>query len=991
MALKIGDALLHLGVKDDLLKKGLKDSEGETRGWVSRVGGLAAKGVKVLGAAAVAGIVAIGAAAVKAAFDAMPLEGIRDAFNGITADAGETMQALREGSLGMVKDAELMASYNTAAQLVSKTFADQLPEAMQYLSKVSAATGQDMGYMIDSLVKGVGRMSPMILDNLGIQVSLSEAVAKAAEMFGVEEAALTKAQQQAGMMAVVMEKLAENTALMPEVTGSAAQQWAAFQTMMANAKDEIGLALLPILQTLIGAVGDLAKEWLPKLVDFIKGPVIETVTHVVDAFGGVAGAFAWARDEGKTLLESVLVGLAEFLDTFLPEEVMDRVWDFIDALADWRKLAEERVLPVVQRLWSWLGFMLPAAIETARRFWENTLLPAFEIVWRFISENVLPKFGEVYDWLQEKIPQAIETARQWWEETLKPALQTVWNYLEENVFPAFGTAYNWLKEKIPEAVEVARKWWEETFKPALKVVWDYLEENIFPAFETAYNWLKEKIPEAVEVVRKWWEETLQPALQVVRDYVVEEVVPKIKELAKLFEERFKEATEATATLWKETLKPALGTVWKFLTESVIPAFGDFVKQLDTEVTEAVETQSKLWEETFKPALSEVWRVISEDVYPIFEALAKLWKEVVGFELEVLIAIWHKLFGKLTDDVNPILKTCADIFRDRLAIQVKAVSDLLGGLYDTFSNIWTIISTKVVGAIESLTGWLAKLELPDWLKTKSPSLFETALRGIADALRDLVDNWLPRLSTAFGTRMRKMFESAKDIRGELQELFTIGGVFGGLASAAVSMLEARTLDPLRQAVESISEEMESLEEAGLTGAARYLELWEERERIAAQVVQHEERIAALQERQMELGFLQQQVELLKLIEDYDLHLEDILGGMELGIKANAADVLDAMVRAMQEVITVVEEELGISSPSKVFARLAQQAMEGFAQGVLQSTSIPVGALAGASQSFSKSVEQNFYIQRDAYPASTDSDLRADIRFLRFAGAGARSGA
>ena len=32
----------------------------------------------------------------------------------------------------------------------------------------AAATGQDVGFMLDSLVKGIGRGSPMILDNLGL-------------------------------------------------------------------------------------------------------------------------------------------------------------------------------------------------------------------------------------------------------------------------------------------------------------------------------------------------------------------------------------------------------------------------------------------------------------------------------------------------------------------------------------------------------------------------------------------------------------------------------------------------------------------------------------------------------------------------------------------------------------------------------------------------------------------------------------------------------
>ena len=184
---------------------------------ISAVDGIAAN-VKKVGAAAMVGVgIAAGAATAavaglsKLAIDAAPVEGLRLAFEGLATSSGQSMDdllaALQKGSSGMVSQRDLMMSYNQAAQLVGTTFANELPTAMGYLSKVSAATGQDMGFMLDSLVKGVGRLSPMILDNLGIQVSLEEATSRAAQMFGVEADALYKTQVQAGMMNVVLGKI----------------------------------------------------------------------------------------------------------------------------------------------------------------------------------------------------------------------------------------------------------------------------------------------------------------------------------------------------------------------------------------------------------------------------------------------------------------------------------------------------------------------------------------------------------------------------------------------------------------------------------------------------------------------------------------------------------------------------------------------------------------------------------------------------------------
>jgi len=225
-------------------------------GALGKLGKVAALG----GAAVAAAGAAIGVAAFNLAKDAAPIEGIKNAFDGLTESmeggSKKMLEALKESSYGMVKNSDLMMSFNQAAQLVSKDFAEQLPDAMKYLSKVSAATGQDMSFMMDSLVKGVGRMSPMILDNLGIQVDLSMATERAAEMFGKQADELSKAELQAGMMNVVMEKLQQNTADMPEVAGSAAQAMATFQTTIGNLKEEIGLRLLPLFSSVLAGLNN---------------------------------------------------------------------------------------------------------------------------------------------------------------------------------------------------------------------------------------------------------------------------------------------------------------------------------------------------------------------------------------------------------------------------------------------------------------------------------------------------------------------------------------------------------------------------------------------------------------------------------------------------------------------------------------------------------------------------------------------------------------
>ena len=64
-----------------------------------------------------------------------------------------------------------------------------------------------MEILLDSAVRGIARLSPRIIDNMGIQVELSEATQVAAERFGVEAEAIDDTQRKAGLLSIVLREL----------------------------------------------------------------------------------------------------------------------------------------------------------------------------------------------------------------------------------------------------------------------------------------------------------------------------------------------------------------------------------------------------------------------------------------------------------------------------------------------------------------------------------------------------------------------------------------------------------------------------------------------------------------------------------------------------------------------------------------------------------------------------------------------------------------
>lgn len=91
-------------------------------------------------------------------------EGVERAFNRLNDP--NLLQNLREATKGTVSDLELMKN---AVQFSNFGLpVDKLATALAFARQRAADTGQSVDYLVQSIVTGIGRQSPLILDNLGI-------------------------------------------------------------------------------------------------------------------------------------------------------------------------------------------------------------------------------------------------------------------------------------------------------------------------------------------------------------------------------------------------------------------------------------------------------------------------------------------------------------------------------------------------------------------------------------------------------------------------------------------------------------------------------------------------------------------------------------------------------------------------------------------------------------------------------------------------------
>jgi len=534
------------GIKGELLDVG-KTGQG-LQGTLRDVGkGLASLGTTLIVggiATATAAVTGLGVAMGKLALDALPLEGVRDAFQGISDDSDVMLAALREGSLGMVRDTELMKSYNLAAQLVGKTFADELPSAMGYLTKVAAATGQDMGYMMDSLVRGVGRLSPMILDNLGIQVDLTKAYEDYAATLGKSSDELTKAEQQAALMAQVMDLLAENTAAMPEVAGTARQRWAALGVTFKNIKDDIGLALIPALEAIMKPIAELVEKHGPALVELFEqkiAPAIETIAMGVrDFIGGldnlargdingfleglwnllysIGEAFGIAEEDMRPFLEGI-TDATESILTF----IRDALIPFVQQHAEEFKAALIAIgavlagAAIVSGLVAIAGALNPVTLGIMAVMAVAALLGA---AWAGNWGGIQEKTQAVIGFIQPLIESALTAIQGWWAANGEQIMATV-SSLWETVQNAFSTAVTFISGVIQAGLDFIRGFWEQNGADIMTIV-DWLWATVQAVFSTAAATIQGIIATVTAVIQRLWEQhgaTITALLQNVWDSI----------------------------------------------------------------------------------------------------------------------------------------------------------------------------------------------------------------------------------------------------------------------------------------------------------------------------------------------------------------------------------------------------------------------------------------------------------------------------------------
>lgn len=196
-------------------------------------------------------------------------DGVTKAFKDM--DQPDLLENLRKATKNTVNDVQLMT-----AAVQAKDFRiplEDLGKYLQFAQLKAQQTGQSVEYMTDSIVTGLGRKSPLILDNLGISAAeISE-----------------KTKETGDFMKAVAEIVDTQLAEAGETYISAADRAAQKTVELQNAQKALGDEILPIKEQWDDAYADMQLHTIDLISWCVKHQgVVKTLGILLAAFTVVA-------------------------------------------------------------------------------------------------------------------------------------------------------------------------------------------------------------------------------------------------------------------------------------------------------------------------------------------------------------------------------------------------------------------------------------------------------------------------------------------------------------------------------------------------------------------------------------------------------------------------------------------------------------------------------------------------------------------------------
>lgn len=452
---------------------------------------------------------------------------INDVFKGFQRNFGDGekgLSDLRTAAKGTISDFDLMLSANKASLLGITSDTEKLAGLMTTARLRGKELGLSTTQAFDDIVTGIGRGSPLILDNLGIKLpqALKDAMTQMSEAeamqtllnFAIEDGA-NLARQYGGDIATDADKVA------------------AFSTKIENFKNGIGQTLAPVL-----------------------GDAIDLITKLGEQVGSYLTPMF---EEARKILEPFLSRLGEIVNevgTFLKNTFATAIDSVRNSMANIQPHVQ-KIIDAFNRIATVVGNILGPIIEAA---WEDVIKPAFT----WLAENA----GPILEFIAELIGNVatfIADAIEGLVPIVQPILEFLFNLFSQ-IFQGIKSVVEFVWGIISEIIRIGLDLWNNLISPVLQIIWEL--------FKRVFEGIK-------QVIQTVWD-AIRPIIQPVIDFFNNNVVPIVEKLGQVFSDVFNGIKSTAEGIWNgigETIKGGINWIIDQV-NNFIRGINDMLNKLD---------------------------------------------------------------------------------------------------------------------------------------------------------------------------------------------------------------------------------------------------------------------------------------------------------------------------------------------------------------------------------------------------------------------------
>lgn len=286
--------------------------------------------------------------------------------------------------------------------------------------------------------------------------------------------------------------------------------------------------------------------------------------------------------------------------------------------------------------------------------------------------------------------------------------------------------------------------------------------TVQPIIMEMYTWFMTNLPIAIQFLSDAWTNVLLPAMSATWAYISTTLWPTLMQVGAWIGDTLGPILLGLADIWMNNVssavtffigvwngvQPSIEAFVNFVNTSLYPLMLSINNLLGAVLSKTLTAFAGLWKNILLPALNQVWKFMQDNVMPIFVKSG-----------ESLNTGLSPILKNMAENVLPVFKKAMDGVKNA----IKEATDFFNGL---------------ANAVKSFT-------LPPVLTSNSPTPFEIALRGIADAAKEA--------GTSFHDNLTFSSQTIDSILGLNRAIASNANVVAQAAKATARFFEARNLE------------------------------------------------------------------------------------------------------------------------------------------------------------------------------------------------------